>query len=191
MGRAGRALRVRLRSGGRKLAFCGAPRRPREASIIHSQHTNTSDFHALFTSYQRQSINMRGSYDPMNCTASCFVVGPHLMMVSETFPLHLFPLGLTTTEKDKGPTGAFTGPRDSSPGTPCVPQLGARRAYPHAPARSRGFPPARERCRPPGAARRSRDSYASRKPSSAVTVRNVSTLFPYARYSTVVKLAYG
>ena len=113
----------------------------------------------------------RGSYDPMNCTASCFVVGPHLMMVSETFPLHLFPLGLTTTEKDKGPTGAFTGPRDSSPGTPCVPQLGARRAYPHAPARSRGFPPARERCRPPGAARRSRDSYASRKPSSAVTVR--------------------
>ena len=129
----------------------------------------------------------------MNCTASCFVVGPHLMMVSETFPLHLFPLGLTTTEKDKGPTGAFTGPRDSSPGTPCVPQLGARRAYPHAPARSRGFPPARERCRPPGAARRSRDSYASRKPSSAVTVRNVSTLFPYARYSTVVrlKLAYG
>ena len=41
----------------------------------------------------------RGSYDPMNCTASCFVVGPHLMMVLETFPLHLFPLGLTTTEK--------------------------------------------------------------------------------------------
>ena len=35
----------------------------------------------------------------MNCTASCFVVGPHLMMVLETFPLHLFPLGLTTTEK--------------------------------------------------------------------------------------------
>ena len=41
----------------------------------------------------------RGSYDPMNCTASCFVVGPHLMMVLETFPLYLFPLGLTTTEK--------------------------------------------------------------------------------------------
>ena len=102
-----------------------------------------------------------------------------------------FPLG--SHHHRKGPTGAFTGPRDSSPGTPCVPQLGARRAYPHAPARSRGFPPARERCRPPGAARRSRDSYASRKPSSAVTVRNVSTLFPYARYSTVVrlKLAYG
>ena len=35
----------------------------------------------------------------MNCTASCFVVGPHLMMVLETFPLYLFPLGLTTTEK--------------------------------------------------------------------------------------------
>ena len=112
----------------------------------------------------------RGSYDPMNCTASCFVIGPHLMMVSETFPLHLFPLGLTTTEKDKGPTGAFTGPRDSSPGTPCVPQLGARRPYPHAPARSRGFPPARERCRPPGAARRSRDSRTRMPLAQAVLV---------------------
>ena len=112
----------------------------------------------------------RGSYDPMNCTASCFVIGPHLMMVSETFPLHLFPLGLTTTEKDKGPTGAFTGPRDSSPGTPCVPQLGARRAYPHAPARSRGFPSARERCRPSGAARRSRDSRTRMPLAQAVLV---------------------
>ena len=115
----------------------------------------------------------RGSYDPMNCTASCFVIGPHLMMVSETFPLHLFPLGLTTTEKDKGPTGAFTGPRDSSPGTPCVPQLGARRAYPHAPARSRGFPSARERCRPSGAARRSRDS-RTRMPRASRPRRGVS-----------------
>ena len=87
-----------------------------------------------------------------------------------------FPLG--SHHHRKGPTGAFTGPRDSSPGTPCVPQLGARRAYPHAPARSRGFPPARERCRPPGAARRSRDSYASRKPSSAVTFRSLERLYP-------------
>ena len=68
----------------------------------------------------------RGSYDPMNCTASCFVVGPHLMMVSETFPLHLFPLGLTTTEKVRPALSRHTGPRDSSPGTPCVPQLWER-----------------------------------------------------------------
>ena len=55
----------------------------------------------------------------MNCTASCFVVGPHLMMVSETFPLG-------SQHHRKGPTGAFMGPRDSSPGTPCVPQLWER-----------------------------------------------------------------
>ena len=35
-----------------------------------------------------------------------------------------FPLG--SHHHRKGPTGAFTGPRDSSPGTPCVPQLWER-----------------------------------------------------------------
>ena len=41
----------------------------------------------------------RGSYDPMNCTASCFVVGPHLMMVSETFPLFTFSPWVSPPQK--------------------------------------------------------------------------------------------
>ena len=99
------------------------------------------------------------------------------MMVSETFPLHLFPLGLTTTEKVR-PALSRVLVILRLARRACLSCGSARRAYPHAPARSRGFPPARERCRPPGAARRSRDSYASRKPSLAVTVRNVSRLYP-------------